>query len=203
MKKILVWDVPTRVGHWLLVAAFALSFLSGDSEEMRLYHVAAGYAVGGVLVFRLFWGAAGTRYARFRSFLFSPGQVLGYLGSLLRGRPDHWIGHNPAGSYAIYLLLLLGLGTVASGFAVYLDIGGEWLEEAHDALSYAMLGMVAIHISGVIVSSLLHHENLARSMVTGYKQGKSEEEIEPAMPAYTAAIPIALAALASLLVFVT
>lgn len=202
MKKILVWDVPTRIGHWLLVAAFALSFLTGDSEEARLYHVAAGYAVGGVLAFRLIWGAAGTRYARFKSFLFTPGQVFSYLGSLLRGRPQHWIGHNPAGSYAIYLLVLLGLGTVASGVATYLEIGGEWLEEAHDALSYAMLGMVAIHVTGVVVSSRLHRENLARSMVTGYKHGESGEEIESAKTSY-AALPIALAALAGLLVFVT
>lgn len=202
MKKILVWDIPTRIGHWLLVATFALSFLTGDSEETRLFHVAAGYAVGGVLAFRLFWGAAGTRYARFASFRFSPRQVFGYLGSLLRGQPDHWVGHNPAGSYAIYLLLLLGLGTVASGVATYLEIGGEWLEEAHDALSYAMLGVVVLHVLGVIVSSKMHHENLVRSMVTGYKQGESGEAIESGKINY-AAVPIALAALASLLVFVT
>lgn len=202
MKKILVWDIPTRVGHWLLVAAFALSFLTGDSEEARLYHVAAGYAVGGVLLFRLFWGAAGTRYARFKSFLFTPGQVFGYLGSLLRGKPEHWVGHNPAGSYAIYLLVLLGIGTVASGVATYLELGGEWVEEAHDALSYAMLGTVAIHVTGVVVSSGLHRENLARSMVTGYKHGARAEGIETAKTAY-AALPIALASLASLLVFVT
>jgi len=177
MEKILVWDLPTRVGHWLLVTAFIVSYLSGDSEEWRLVHVTAGYAMAGVLVFRLFWGMAGTRYARFKSFLFSPRQVFAYLGRLLKGRPAHWVGHNPAGSYAIYALISLGAAVVGSGWAVYADVGGEWLEEAHDVLSYAMLGVVGVHVAGVVLSSRLHRENLVRSMISGYKQGKREEAI--------------------------
>ena len=178
MEKILVWDIPTRVGHWLLVAAFIVSYLSGDSEEWRLVHVTAGYAMAGVLIFRLFWGVAGTRYALFKSFLFSPSQVFSYLRDLLKGKSAHWVGHNPAGSYAIYALILLGTAVVGSGWAVYADVGGERLEEAHDVLSYVLLGAVGVHVAGVVVSSLLHHENLVRSMVTGYKQGRSEQAIE-------------------------
>jgi cytochrome b len=177
MEKILVWDLPTRIGHWLLVTAFIVSYLSGDSEEWRLVHVTAGYAMAGVLVFRLFWGMAGTRYARFKSFLFSPRQVFVYLGGLLKGKPAHWVGHNPAGSYAIYAMILLGAAVVGSGWAVYADVGGEWLAEVHDALSYVMLGVVGVHVVGVVVSSRLHRENLVRSMVTGYKQGMGEEAI--------------------------
>ncbi|MBI3901831.1 MAG: cytochrome b/b6 domain-containing protein [Nitrosomonadales bacterium] len=177
MEKILVWDIPTRIGHWLLVTAFAVSYLSGDSETWRLVHVTAGFAVGGVLAFRLFWGMAGTRYARFSSFLFSPREVFSYLRGLLQGKPGHWVGHNPAGSYAIYALLLLGLAVVGSGWAVYADVGGDWLEEVHDTLSYVMLGVVGIHVAGVAVSSRLHHENLVRSMITGYKNGRREEGI--------------------------
>lgn len=202
MKKILIWDIPTRIGHWLLVAVFILSFVTGDSEEWRLFHVAAGYAVGGVLAFRLFWGVAGTRYARFTSFLFSPLEAFRYVIELLKGKPSHWLGHNPAGSYAIYMLILLGFATVVSGFAVYAEIGGEWLEEAHDALSYCMLGMVGIHVLGVIVGSWAHHENLVRSMVHGYKMGKSEEAIDSS-ETYWAIAPIATAVLASMLVFIT
>lgn len=179
MKKILVWDLPTRIGHWLLVVSFAVSYLSGDSEEWRLIHVAAGYVMGGVLAFRLFWGMAGTRYARFSSFLFTPRQVFAYLGGLLKGKPGHWVGHNPAGSYAIYALLLLTAAVVGSGWAVYTEVGGDWLEQAHDTLSWIMLGAVVVHVAGAVISSRLHHENLVRGMVTGYKQGKSEEAIAP------------------------
>jgi cytochrome b len=177
MEKILVWDIPTRIGHWLLVAAFIVAFLSSDSEEWRLVHVTAGYAMAGVLLFRLFWGMAGTRYARFKSFMFSPRQLFVYLSGLLKGKPAHWIGHNPAGSYAIYALILLGAAVVGSGVAVYTDAGGEWLEEAHDALAFTMLGMVCLHVLGVAVSSRLHNENLVRSMVTGLKQGKRADAI--------------------------
>jgi len=177
MEKILVWDIPTRIGHWLLVSAFIVAFLSGDSEAWRLVHVTAGYAMAGVLAFRLFWGIAGTRYARFKSFLFSPRQVFVYLSGLFKGKPAHWVGHNPAGSYAIYALILLGVAVVGSGWAVYADVGGEWLEEAHDVLSYTMLGIVGVHVAGVVVSSRLHRENLVRSMLTGYKQGRSSEAI--------------------------
>jgi len=177
MKKILVWDIPTRVGHWLLVAAFIVSFLSGDSEEWRLIHVTAGYALAGALAFRLFWGIAGTRYARFKSFIFSPRQLIDYLASLLKGKPEHWIGHNPAGSYAIYALLSLGMIVVASGWAAYAGVGGEWLVETHDVLSKAMLGVVGFHVLGVIISSRLHGENLVLSMVTGLKQGAKTHAI--------------------------
>jgi len=202
MKRILVWDIPTRIGHWFLVAAFIFSFITGDSEERRLFHVATGYAVAGILVFRIFWGVAGTRYARFASFLFSPREVVVYLGGLLKNKPGHWLGHNPAGSYAIFALIVLGFATVASGFADYAEIGGEWMQEVHDVLSYTMLGMVIFHVLGVIVSSWMHHENLIRSMFNGYKQGESEDEIESGK-AYWAIAPIILAVLAGLLVFIT
>lgn len=202
MKRILVWDIPTRIGHWLLVTAFVLSFITGDSEAQRLYHVATGYAVAGILAFRVFWGIAGTRYARFASFLFSPREVVAYLGGLLKGKPSHWLGHNPAGSYAIFTLMLLGFATVASGIADYAEIGGEWMETAHDVLSYIMLGMVVFHVLGVIVGSWAHHENLVRSMFNGYKQGKSEEAIESGKASWAIA-PLVLAILASLLVFIT
>lgn len=177
MNKILVWDLPTRVGHWLLVASFAVAWLTGDSETFRLVHVAAGYTMAVVLVFRIFWGIAGTRYARFTSFLFSPRQALDYLAGLLRGENSHWVGHNPAGSYAIYLLILLGFTTAGSGWAAYAEFGGEWLKESHEALAGAMLAVVGLHVAGVAVSGWLHRENLVRSMINGYKAGSSEEAI--------------------------
>lgn len=178
MNKILVWDLPTRIGHWLLVLTFAVAYLTGDSEEWRLVHVATGYALGGALAFRLFWGIVGSRYARFSSFLFSPNSVLLYLKDLFKGRPSKWTGHNPAGSYAIFLLLLCAMGVVCTGWAVYAEVGGDWLEDAHDTLSYVMLCIVGIHVSGVVVSSSLHRENLVRAMVTGYKIGRGEHAIE-------------------------
>jgi len=200
MGKILVWDLPTRLGHWLLVSAFAVAWLTGDSEEWRLYHVAAGYVMVAVMLFRFYWGLAGTRYARFSSFLFAPRQVVAYLANLAKGRPARWVGHNPAGSYAIYLLLLLGLAVVATGWADYNDIGGDWLEEAHDILSDAMLGVIGLHVAGVVLSSLLHRENLVRSMLVGYKHGYPNEAILSAKSAWAVLLG-GLAAVAGWLAF--
>jgi cytochrome b len=202
MEKILVWDIPTRVGHWLLAAAFILSYVTGDSEERRLIHVTAGYAMAGVLMFRLFWGMAGTRYARFSSFLFSPQHVFAYLGGLLKGKASHWAGHNPAGSYAIFALILLGTATIVSGWAVYCEIGGEWVEETHDVLSYSMLSLVGLHVSGAIASSFIHRENLIHSMIVGCKRGKREDAIASGKGYWVLLLLVSVAS-ASLLTLVT
>ena len=100
-----------------------------------------------------------------------------YVCGLLKGRPEHWVGHNPAGSYAIYALLLLGFAAAGSGWALYADVGGEWLEEVHEALAFSMLSVVGLHVAGVVVSSMPHRENLVRCMIDGYKQGRSEDGI--------------------------
>lgn len=175
--KILVWDIPTRLFHWLLALSFIGAYLTAESEYWRDLHVALGYTVVGLIGFRLVWGLVGTRYARFSSFAFGPSKVLAYLKSLLGKSPEHYVGHNPAGSWAIYGLLLLGLLSGASGYAVYEEIGGEWLEELHEFLSNAMLALVLVHIAGVLVSSRLHHENLVRGMITGYKHGEPGQGI--------------------------
>lgn len=178
MEKILVWDLPTRVGHWLLVSAFILAWLTGDSEEWRLVHVAAGYAMATVLIFRIFWGLAGTRYARFASFLFWPGQVFEYFSGLLKGKATHWVGHNPAGSYSVFMLILLGAATATSGWASYQEMAGEWAEEWHEILAYLMLLVVILHVVGVVLSSIAHREKLILSMLNGYKPGTREQAIE-------------------------
>ena len=167
--KVLVWDVPTRLFHWLLALSFAGAFLTAESERYRDVHVMLGYAVIGLVAFRLVWGLIGPRYARFRSFAYGPRSVLTYVNSLLTRSPQHYLGHNPAGSWAIYALLAFSLLAGASGYAAYSDIGGHWMEELHEGLANTLLGVVLVHVGGVLVSSLLHRENLVRSMLTGYK----------------------------------
>ena len=109
--RILVWDLPLRMFHWLLVVSFAGAFLTAESERVRDMHVALGYTFVGLLAFRLVWGVVGSRYARFASFAFGPEAVLAYLGSLLTRRPDHYVGHNPAGSWVIFAIVVLGVVT--------------------------------------------------------------------------------------------
>jgi cytochrome b len=182
MQKILVWDWPVRLGHWLMVGGFCLAWLTGDSETFRLVHVIAGATVLGVATFRLPWGFIGSRYARFVDFVRGPAKVKDYLFSLLRLQPAHHVGHNPAGGWAIVALLALGILTGLAGWATYNDFGGHWLEDLHEGLATAMLTMVIVHIAGVVSGSLLHGENLVRAMVNGRKQGTAEEAIPSARP---------------------
>ena len=182
MQKILVWDWPVRLGHWLMVGGFIVAWLTGDSETFRLVHVIAGATVFAVAAFRLPWGFIGSRYARFVDFVRGPAAVKDYTASLLKLEPAHHVGHNPAGGWAIVLLLGLGILTGVSGWAIYNDIGGHLLEELHEGLATAMLTVVFIHVAGVLSGSLLHGENLVRAMVNGRKQGSPDAAIRSARP---------------------
>jgi cytochrome b len=193
MRKILVWDFPTRAFHWLLAASFAGAFLTADSERYRDVHVTLGYTMLALLAFRIVWGLIGTRYARFWSFAFGPRSVLTYLKSLFSRSPQHYLGHNPAGSWAIYALLALTLLAGASGYATYEDIGGHFMEEMHEAFSNLLLGAVMLHIAGVVASSLVHGENLVRSMLTGYKSGEPSQGVRHRHRAIGAALVAAVA----------
>jgi len=175
--RILVWDLPTRAFHWLLAVSFAGAFLTAESERYRDIHVMLGYTMLGLMVFRLVWGLVGTRYARFSSFPLGLRSVMSYFRSLLTHSPQHYPGHNPAGSWAIYAMLAMAILAGATGYAAYNEVGGEWLAELHEGAANAMLGVVLIHIGGVILSSLIHRENLIAAMLSGYKQGRLRDGI--------------------------
>ena len=168
---VLVWDLPLRVFHWLLAGSFVGAFLTAESERWRDVHAVLGYTTLALIVFRLFWGVFGTRYARFGALPLAPRRALDYLRSMLAGRPEHHVGHNPAGSLAIYALLALAAASALTGLAAMADVGGEWLGELHESVANVMLAMVIVHIAGVIVGSLAHRENLAAAMLTGRKRG--------------------------------
>ena len=165
----LVWDLPVRVFHWSLVLSFAGAWLSAESEYWKLWHLGFGYSMALLVAFRLVWGLVGTRYARFTQFVRGPAAVKAYFRSYSRGTPQHHVGHNPAGALAILGILVLVVLTVLSGYASYEEIGGEWLSDLHDAMASLLMGIVVLHVAAVIVTSVLHKENLIRAMLTGKK----------------------------------
>ena len=235
-----MWDPLVRIFHWSLVLAFTVTYMTGDEENST--HVYAGYAVLGLISFRVFWGLVGSKYALFSDFIYSPATVFRYLKGLLACNPKHYIGHNPAGGWMVILMLITlfvvswtglkvyaieeGKGPLASNYPEVSimsiahadddddddeeeeeeeerdddryeyrkyqvergedhgngdgeeehreydsDSGeNEFWEELHEAVSYFMLLLVVLHITGVIIAGKMHDENLVKAMITGYKK---------------------------------
>ena len=182
MQRILIWDLPTRLFHWALALSFAGAWLTSESDRWLSVHVFLGYQMLGLVMFRVVWGLLGTHYALFSSFWFGPKNALAYLCQVLARQAPRHVGHNPTGSVAIYALLALTLVVGCTGF---LTLGTEeqhgvaagWMgitqgrifKSLHEFSANLMLLLVFGHLAGVIVESLLHKENLARSMLTGAK----------------------------------
>lgn len=116
-NEIRVWDPLVRIFHWSLVLAFTVAYLSGDEESSL--HIYSGYAVLGLITFRVLWGLIGTRYARFSNFVYSSKTVVQYLKSLVAGKPKHYTGHNPAGGWMMIAMLLCLAVVTVSGLKVY------------------------------------------------------------------------------------
>lgn len=165
-----VWDPFIRIFHWSLVALFAIAFLTGD--EIEWLHLWAGYAIALLVTLRLFWGFVGPRYARFSDFVRGPTAVWSYLRKALRLDAPRTLGHNPAGGAMILALLGLLIGLCSTGILMTTDTfwGSKMLEEIHEALAYATLALVGLHVVGVIFASIEHGENLVKSMLTGRKR---------------------------------
>lgn len=176
-----VWDLPVRIFHWLLVAAFVTAYVTED--DFLTLHVWAGYLVIALLIFRLIWGFIGNEYAQFKNFICCPALSFTYLKEVLARKSKRYIGHNPAGAAMIVLLLASLLLTTFTGLCVYAAdqnaglfagmISAEnekvW-EEVHEFFANFSLFLVLIHIAGVIFESILHQENLGRAMMTGEKR---------------------------------
>lgn len=168
---VMVWDPFVRVFHWSLVFAYVLAWAS--AEEWPALHEQSGYFILALIGLRVVWGLVGSRHARFRDFVYGPGRTLAYLRGLVAGRPQHFVGHNPAGGWMVVALLLALTGAGVSGMLV---AGGQedlW-KELHEGLANLTLVLVFAHLGGVVLASLLHGENLIKAMLTGKKLGGNE-----------------------------
>jgi cytochrome b len=192
-QAIMVWDMPVRVFHWLLVICFAGAWLSSESERLAMIHYAFGYTACLLVLIRLIWGVIGTRYARFNQFLKSPKAVLGHFMAMLRGHPHHDVGHNPAGGLVMFALMLLILLIGLTGYLSVKEFLGDFASEAHEAVASLVLGLVIIHVIAAIGMSVFERQNLVRSMVTGKKKGFPEQGIR--YPQYLIGVLIFLGAL--------
>lgn len=163
-----VWDPFVRLFHWTLVLLFAAAYLTGD--EFDRAHELLGYAIIALLMARLVWGFIGSEHARFRDFVFAPATVLAYARDTLAGRARRYLGHNPLGGLMVLLLIAGLLVTAGSGWLLTGPAESHWLEEVHEVAANLMPLLIALHVAGVLFSSLAHGENLVRGMITGMKR---------------------------------
>lgn len=165
-----VWDPFVRVFHWSLVTLFTIAFLTGD--EIEWLHLAAGYGVAGLVALRIVWGFVGPQNARFSQFVKGPRAAAGFLLQSIRLKAPRHLGHNPAGGLMILALLAMLVGLSVTGILMTTDAfwGSKVLEEVHEVLANVTLGLVALHVLGVVITSVEHGENLCKAMVTGRKR---------------------------------
>jgi cytochrome b len=184
-RSVVVWDLPTRIFKWSLVLAVGLAFLFSSSHPrgaLFVIHVACGYAVTLLLLFRLAWGFIGGPYARFRSFIYGWRCVRAYAEGLLRLNPPRTLGHNPVGGWMIVTMLATLSVIVVTGLLAEARTGGAGqfsallsagtiavIGDIHAWLGFLIIWLAGAHVAGVLVESVLHRENLVRSMVTGRK----------------------------------
>jgi len=201
--KVPVWDVPLRIFHWLLVVLLAASWWTAENGQLQ-YHRYSGYTLLGLLVFRIYWGFAGSTTARFSHFMRSPVAALKYLGTAARTHADARppgqnpmghnpmgqgpMGHNPAGGWSVLVMLGLlvtqvGLGLVAvdvdgleSGPLSHLVSfeTGRSCAELHELVFNLLLAMIALHLLAVLFYLFFRHENLITPMITGVATRRGE-----------------------------
>lgn len=187
-SRVLVWDLPTRLFHWLFAGSFVAAFTIGqvvddDAAAFKL-HMLLGGVMAFMVVLRVLWGFVGSRHARFGAFAFGPRAIVDYLSRAFMRQDRPYAGHNPGASVAIFLMLGLALALAATG--ALMSSGGELVEEAHEVLAYVFMAVVVAHVTGVVWHTVRHRENLARSMFDGRKVADAEQAIPSAHPVVAA-----------------
>lgn len=205
--NVLAWDLPTRLAKWTLAVLVGLAFASRYYGDAGLvWHQWNGLAILVVLVFRLLWGVVGGSTARFSGFLRGPGAVLAYARAMLRGRPQHFLGHSPPGGWMVMALLavvgaqaLTGLFT-SDDIAVYAPLTAVASDETirsasawHQWLYPWLLGLIGLHVAANLAHSLFGRDNLIAAMIGGRKPAGDFADPAPATPG---AVGRALACLA-------
>jgi cytochrome b len=182
-RPVRVWDLPTRLFHWALVALVTASFVTGKiGGNAMTWHLYTGYAILALVAFRIVWGFIGGRESRFATFVKGPGAVLRYARTLAdRAAPRH-AGHNPLGGWSVVLMLAaLGTQAVTGLFAsddIFVEgplaakVSGATVTLAtriHNWNEWVLIALVALHVAAILFYALFKRENLVRPMVTGRK----------------------------------
>ncbi len=180
-RKVLVWDVPTRLFHWLVAVLVAAAYATWRLNWMDV-HAEIGEVLLALVIFRILWGFFGSDSARFGRFLASPTVVARHLRKMLRREPDHLPGHNPAGGWMVCLLLFLLLVEILTGIYVLNDVADEGpftelvpasiadaITALHSIFWNVLVFAIAAHLGAILLYAIAKRQNLVVPMITGWK----------------------------------
>jgi cytochrome b len=181
--QIYVWSKVTRLFHWGLAASFVTTIISAEFENALLIHISAGATMGILLFLRIIWGFTGPKYSQFANFDFNLKDLFWYFANFFKDR-RLFVGHNPAASWATFLLIVLGIGTTFTGWLLLgaNEVRGLWAflaqydNLASKLLNYhiwgknAMCIVAAIHVLGATFEHFWHKTFIINSMLTGFKK---------------------------------
>ncbi len=165
----LIWDLPTRLIHWVIAGAVFLNlFYLEEGDEP---HQWVGYVALAAFLIRFVWGFCGAEHSRFRSFPLAPREIIAFSLSLIRRKPIEYSGHNPLASL-VYIAIwgcIVGLGV--TGWMMGWDRywGEEWLEQIHVDITNVLKGLLILHFLGIIIDAILHHRKSWMAMINGRK----------------------------------
>ena len=185
VKRIRLWDLPTRIFHWALVILVSIAVISGEvGGEWMGVHGKAGLAIIGLISFRLIWGVIGSTYVRFTQFFPTAPKLLAYFKGQWKG-----VGHNPLGAISVFALLALLAAQAATGLFSNDDIDfngplfnlvdqtlSDRLTGFHQLFAKVLFALLAVHVVAIIFYMLIKKDNLVKPMITGWKEvteGKS------------------------------
>ncbi len=187
LKKIRVWDLPTRLFHWLFVIVITGAFITINLDETEL-HAKFGYAACILVIFRIVWGFVGPEHARFANFV----PTLGQLKAFLKHPVHDKLGHNPLGALSVLGLLLVVLVQTSSGLFTDDEISfqgplshfvsseiASWLTGLHEFNSNLIYALVGLHLLAIFYYQKVKKQDLIRPMLTGDKDLSSEDTNTP------------------------
>ncbi len=179
MKRVLVFDVPTRAFHWLFVifflTAILLANLTDDDSAIFPYHMLVGIMLGVLLIFRIVWGFIGSTYARFSTFMLRPSQLIGYIREVVQLKTTRYLNHNPASSFAAIIMYFATIGLLISGF-VMVRSGNDNIKDLHELFAQLFVFTAIVHVFGVVFHQVRHRDGMITSMIDGKKDSVIEQQ---------------------------
>ena len=183
MRRNLVYDLPTRIFHWLFAGLFLTGFVIAktmdDDSPWFNYHSLAGLTLGFVVLLRLIWGIFGSKHARFSGFALKPTDLVSYFKGILTGEKKRWAGHNPASSWAGIVMMLMALGLAVTGYLMTSGPNKETYEDVHELLANGFIIVVVLHIAGIVLHTIRHKEMIGLSMIDGKKADVTSDQTIP------------------------